>query len=203
MSSLSNLPVNASPIQQDLPDALKPRQSEAKPHPLDYGPDFSKDPFPPYPDVMNPDGSNITVENWRGVRLFGWKGCDSGAQSIIVETMKHFHTLADQKALWKDIDWDPPAARDIWGHSDDPRKAVLDNIKPQIKRQCSFLLGFARERLTPCNHRDIRSDSTDIRQELVAATTPPSHASGSPLDLMEASLDQSGSPLMHPSKKTI
>jgi hypothetical protein len=39
----------------------------------DYAPDFSKDSFPPYPDLKNPDGSNITVQNLRGVHLFGWK----------------------------------------------------------------------------------------------------------------------------------
>ena len=101
ISSSAILHVTATPLHGELPDALKPRQSEAKPHPLDYAPDFSKDTFPPYPDVRNPDGSNITVENWRGTRLFGWKGCDKGAQSIIVETMEHFHKLANQEALGK------------------------------------------------------------------------------------------------------
>lgn len=40
----------------ELPDTLLPRQSNANPNPLDYAPDFSKDPFPPYPAVKNPDG---------------------------------------------------------------------------------------------------------------------------------------------------
>ena len=34
-------------VRRDIPDALRPRQSAATPHPLDYAPDFSKDPFPP------------------------------------------------------------------------------------------------------------------------------------------------------------
>lgn len=37
----------------------------------DYAPDFSNDPFPPYPPVKNPDDSNITIENLRGTRLYG------------------------------------------------------------------------------------------------------------------------------------
>lgn len=123
----------ATPVKRDIPDALRPRQSEATPHPLDYAPDFSHDPYPPYPNVYNNDGSNITTENWRGTKLFGWKGCDPEEQKIIVETMQHFHKLADQKALWDNIDWDSPAAKEIWGHGAGD-KAVFDNVKLQIKR---------------------------------------------------------------------
>ena len=142
ISCCAILHVAATPVQRGIPDAIKPRQSEATPHPLDYAPDFSQDAYPPWPEVTNPDGSNITVENWRGTRLFGWKGGDPGAQKIIVETMKHFHTLANQETLWKDINWDSPAAKDIWGHATDDRKAVLDNVKLQIKRKC-FLRSLA------------------------------------------------------------
>lgn len=138
MSSQKTPHVTATPVQKGIPDALKQPQSEATPHPLDYAPEFSQDPYPPWPNVTNPDGSNITVENWRGTRLFGWKGCDSGAKDIIVETMQHFHTLADQDALWKDIDWDSPAAKEIWGHATNGKKVILDNIKQQIKRKCSL-----------------------------------------------------------------
>lgn len=129
ISSDAILYVITTPVQRDIPDALRPRQSEATLHPLDCAPDFSQDSYPPRPEVTKPDGSNIAVENLRGTRLFGWKGCDSGAREIIVETMKHFHTLADQEALWKDIDWDSPAAKEIWGHTPDGKKVVLDNIK--------------------------------------------------------------------------
>jgi len=49
---ISNLFVStvATPVRRDVPDALRPRQSAATPHPLDYAPDFSKDPFPPWPN---------------------------------------------------------------------------------------------------------------------------------------------------------
>ena len=52
---------------------------------------------------MNADASNVSVENWRGTKLFGWKGCDKYERRIIIETMKDFHTLANQEALWKEI----------------------------------------------------------------------------------------------------
>ena len=61
--------VDATPVLRDSPSVLR-RQTEATPHPLDYAPDFSKDPFPPWPDVKNPDGSDIETQNWRGTKLF-------------------------------------------------------------------------------------------------------------------------------------
>ncbi|KAL9106050.1 MAG: hypothetical protein Q9227_008893 [Pyrenula ochraceoflavens] len=105
------------------------------PHPLDYAPDFSKDPFPPFPDVHNSDGSNITIDNWRGTYLFGWKGCDKNAKNIIIETYNDFQTLAGEDSVYKNLDWNSPAARDIWGHSSDPSKALSDDTKKQIKRK--------------------------------------------------------------------
>ena len=87
------------PVRRDVPDALRPRQSTATSHPLDYALEFSKDPFPPWPNVYNDDGSNITTENWRGTKLFGWKGCDKDEQNIIVEAMQQFYKLAQQEAL--------------------------------------------------------------------------------------------------------
>lgn len=41
----------------------------------DVGPDWSKDPFPPYPPLTNPDGNLIDAQNVRGTRLFGYTGC--------------------------------------------------------------------------------------------------------------------------------
>ena len=128
--------VTATPVQKDTPDALKPCQSEATPNPLDYAPDFYQDPFPPWPRVTNTDDSNITVQNWRGTKLFGWKGYDKGARDIIVETMQSFYTLAQQEALWKNVDWDSTAAKEIWGHATDNKRMISDNTKAQIKRKC-------------------------------------------------------------------
>ena len=137
LNSYAILKASATPIQGDSPDAIQPRQSEATPHPLDYAPNFSQDPFPPWPAVTNPDGSNISVENWRGTRLFGWKGCEPNAQKVVVETMNDFHKLANQESLWKDIDWNSQAAKDIWGHSTNKRKAIPDDVRSQIKRKSS------------------------------------------------------------------
>ena len=135
--------IYSSPVERPVPSALRPRQTEATPHPLDYAPDFSKDPHPPWPDVNKPDGSRLETQNWRGTKLFGWKGCGDGEKDIIVQTMKDFYTLAQQKTLWENIDWDSPAAQEIWGHATDDRKKVLDNIKPQIKRKlCRYPAGW-------------------------------------------------------------
>lgn len=133
--SISFVSTHATPTRRAVPDALRPRQSAATPHPLDYAPDFSKDPFPPWPSVYNDDGSNITTENWRGTKLFGWKGCGPDAQKVIVKTMEEFYKLAQQEALWKEIDWNSQAAKEIWGHGTGEAE-ILDNVKLQIKRKC-------------------------------------------------------------------
>jgi len=152
----------ATPVRRDVPDALRPRQSAATPHPLDYAPDFSKDPFPPWPNVYNDNGSNITTENWRGTKLFGWKGCDGEEQRIIVETMKQFYKLAQQEALWKDIDWDSQAAKEIWGHGTG-NKEIFDNVKLQIKRKCSHILPNSLDTVTlTFAYRNLRVYSADI-----------------------------------------
>lgn len=135
--------IPVTPVEGKVPTPLQERQSPATPHPLDYAPDFSKDPFPPYPPVYNEDGSNITVENWRGTKLFGWKGCKDPEKEIIVQAFKDFVALAQQKELCDNIDWNSPAALEIWGHSTDDRKAVQDDRKKQIKRK--YL-----DRLTEC-----------------------------------------------------
>lgn len=126
--------VDAVPVEGSEPTPLRYRDAEATPNPLDYAPDFSKDPYPPYPPVKNDDGSEISIENWRGTKLFGWKGCEPEEQKIIVETFQHFHKLADNKALYDSIDWVSQAAKEIWGHSTDDRKAVQDDRKKQIKQ---------------------------------------------------------------------
>ncbi|KAG8531808.1 uncharacterized protein KY384_003444 [Bacidia gigantensis] len=125
--------VVSSPVERPIPSVLRPRQTEATPHPLDYAPDFSKDPFPPWPNVNKDDGSRLETQNWRGTKLFGWKGCEKQDQQTIVQTFNDFYTLAQQKSVWDDIDWDSQAAQEIWGHATDDRKKVLDSVKPQIK----------------------------------------------------------------------
>jgi len=80
----------------------------------DYAPDFSKDSFPPYPDLKNPDGSNITVQNLRGVHLFGWKGCHSTESKGIKETYDDFYKMAQLAELYNNIDWKDKAAREYF-----------------------------------------------------------------------------------------
>ena len=45
--------------------------------------------------------------------------------------------LACCEGLYKNIDWDSRAAREIWGHGTD-NKAIPDDVKDQIKRTCSI-----------------------------------------------------------------
>jgi hypothetical protein len=128
--------VTAVPITEgdNEPTSVRPRDSASTPNPLGYAPDTSKDPFPPYPPMRADDGKNITVENLRGVRLYGWTGCSSPDVKTITESFDDFEKLAKQEALWKIIDWDSPAARDIWGHGTG-NKAVTDERKKQIQRK--------------------------------------------------------------------
>ena len=129
IGSHSIIYVTATPVQKDTPGAFKPRQSEATPNPLEYAPDFYQDPFPPWPSVTNADGFNKTVQNWLGTKLFGWKGCDKGAQDIIVETMQSFYFLAQQEASWKNVDCDSTAAKEICGHATANKRMISDNSK--------------------------------------------------------------------------
>ena len=136
--NLAILHTSATAAKGDIPDALKPRQSEATPNPLDYAPNFSGDPFPPWPEIYNADGSNISTQNWRGTKLFGWKGCDVGDKNLITSTMQDFYTLAQQDAVNK-IDWTSQAVADIWGHGKG-KKALSDEVKAQIQRTWVFVL---------------------------------------------------------------
>lgn len=52
-------------------DEARDSKPSTIPHPPDCAPDFSKDLFPPFPNVHNPDRSNISTEKWRGTYLFG------------------------------------------------------------------------------------------------------------------------------------
>lgn len=140
-------------------DTQEPTRVEARdwdpsstPHPLDYAPDFAQDPFPPFPDIHNPDGSNISTQNWRGTRLFGWKGCGSRERDTITQAFQDFHMLANQKELYDNIDFDAPAAKDIWGHGAGS-KVLRDDIKEQIKRKIPQRWPFGIAELTMPGHR--------------------------------------------------
>lgn len=99
----------------------------------DYAPDFSKDSFPPYPDLKNPDGSNITVQNLRGVHLFGWKGCHSTESKGIKETYDDFYKMAQLAELYNNIDSKDKAAREFWGPSIG-KSTIPDETRDEIQR---------------------------------------------------------------------
>ncbi|RYO89846.1 hypothetical protein DL766_007921 [Monosporascus sp. MC13-8B] len=79
-----------------------------------YAPDFFNDKFPPYPDLKDESGNNITVENIRGTHLFGWKGCGNEEVNKITRAYKDFHTLTSQDGVHKNIDWAYAAAVNFW-----------------------------------------------------------------------------------------
>lgn len=95
-------------------------------------PDFSQDQFPPYPPL--PDSSNITTENWRGTRLFGWKGCGVNEVNSITEAWNDFYTLAQQKSLYQNIDWSGRPAQEIWGHSTADKYKMSDKTRIKSSR---------------------------------------------------------------------
>lgn len=99
----------------------------------DYAPDFSKDPFPPYPDLKNSDGSSITVQNLRGVHLYGWKGCQKKESDGIKEAYNDFYKMAQLPELYANIDWNDKAAREFWGPSTGKTK-IPDGTRNEIQR---------------------------------------------------------------------
>ena len=72
----------------------------------DYAPDFSHDQIQPYPSLKNPDGSNVTIENLRGIRLFGFKGCSNHNANAIDVAYNDFYKLANQEEVYNQISWD-------------------------------------------------------------------------------------------------
>ena len=99
----------------------------------DFAPDYSQDPFPPYPSLENPDGSNITIENLRGTRLYGWTDCGVNERNAITEAWDDFHTLVSQPGVYQNIDWADQAATDFWGPSRGGH-VIPDERKTQILR---------------------------------------------------------------------
>lgn len=99
----------------------------------DYAPDFSNDAIPPYPPVKNPDGSNITTDNWRSTKLYGWKGCTNHESNEITNAYNDFDTMVNVDGTWQNIDWKSKAATDFWGPSSG-RFQVPDNTRTEIQR---------------------------------------------------------------------
>lgn len=99
--------------------------------PLSNTPDYSKNLYPPYPPMTNLDGSNVTIDNLRGTRLFGWDGCHPTEQKQIVEAFNDFYKLADP--LSGQIDWAGEVAQDFWG-ANDGKNRVPDDRRTQIQQ---------------------------------------------------------------------
>lgn len=100
----------------------------------DYAPDIGNDPFSPYPSIKNADGSNITAENLRGARLFGYWGCNEERRRLINGAYDDFHKLADQLELWNKIDWKGDAAQDFFAVDDDEKNIhIPDDTRKEIK----------------------------------------------------------------------
>ena len=72
----------------------------------DNAPDFAKDQIQPYPSLKDANGANLTVDNIRGVHLYGWKGCDARESNAISEAYNDFYKLANQQEVYNKIDWD-------------------------------------------------------------------------------------------------
>jgi hypothetical protein len=94
-------------------------------------PDYSKDKIPPYPSMTNADGSNLTIDNIRGTRLYGWKGCEPDESKAIAAAFDDFHKLADPLA--SKIDWADDPALDFWGKNEGKDK-VPDDRRKQIQQ---------------------------------------------------------------------
>ena len=99
--------------------------------PLTNTPDYSRDKFPPYPSLKNADGSNITIENLRGTRLYGWKGCEVDDSKAIAAAFDDFYKLA--APLSSKIDWAGTIAEDFWGKNAGKNK-VPNNRRTQIQQ---------------------------------------------------------------------
>jgi hypothetical protein len=99
----------------------------------DFAPDFANDPIQPYPSLKNPDGTNISIENIAGTRLFGWKGCGEIEVDAIKDAWDDFYKLAQQNSVYKNLDWTSQAATDFWGPGSG-EKVIPDNTRAEIKR---------------------------------------------------------------------
>lgn len=102
---------------------------------FDVGPDWSKDPFPPYPPLTDGSGKLLDAANIRGTRLFGYTGCSENDRSIIDSTYNDFYRLTHIDGLWKNFAWNEQAAKEMWGVLTGPRP-IPDERKEEIRRRC-------------------------------------------------------------------
>jgi hypothetical protein len=113
----------------------------------DHAPDFSNDGHQPFPSLKDDDGNDISVENLRGTRLFGYKGCEKEEANKIDQAFKDFHTLVSQNGVHSNIDWAHAAAVDFFGPSagkyripDDTRKEIQRTLWTNFPRHTIIML---------------------------------------------------------------
>lgn len=112
---------------------------------FDYAPDLTKSTFPPYPPMTNQDGSNITIANLRGTRLFGYDGCSKTQKDQINEAYDDLHTLLTDPAVYNSIDWNDVITTDLFGGPDQNgnypiTQARRDQIQRKVARSSARLL---------------------------------------------------------------
>ncbi|KAI0529773.1 hypothetical protein GGR58DRAFT_526027 [Xylaria digitata] len=95
-----------------------------------YAPNFADDPVPPYPPLKNADGSDISIENLRGTRLFGWEQCDDNWKPI-ADAWKEFNGLVSQDGVKSKIDWNSVAVSELFGGTG---AAIPDDRKKSIQQ---------------------------------------------------------------------
>lgn len=96
----------------------------------DVSPDWSTDPFPPYPLLTDDSGSLIDSENVRGTRLFGYMGCSSIEKSIIDATFDDLYAVTHLDSQWANFERNEQSAQEIWGS----QRAIPDGKKNEIRR---------------------------------------------------------------------
>ncbi|KAL8720304.1 MAG: hypothetical protein Q9225_002816 [Loekoesia sp. 1 TL-2023] len=99
----------------------------------DEAPDFKNDPIQPYPDLKGPNGEDLTIENLRGVHLFGWKGCSGDEGKWIKEAYNDFYKLAQQPELYNNIDWNDQVIKDFFGPNSNNYK-IPDDTRAEIQQ---------------------------------------------------------------------
>lgn len=125
-------------------------------------PDYSGDSIAPFPSLTNPDGSDLTIENIRGVHLFGFKGCTGDQGREIKQTYNEFFELSNNPALYNNIDWNSRAATDFWGPGDGDAYVIPAGTRAEIQRKSlALLLGNLSPHSDP-SIRDFRRGTASI-----------------------------------------
>ncbi|KAL9585289.1 MAG: hypothetical protein Q9212_001613 [Teloschistes hypoglaucus] len=106
----------------------------------DEAPNFKNDPIQPYPDLKGPNGEDLTIENLRGVHLFGFKGCSGEEGAWIKEAYGDFYKLAQQAELYNNIDWNDQVMKDFFGPNSKAYK-----IPPDTRAEIQQIFAAAQQ----------------------------------------------------------